>query len=77
MLFLVRRFVVEPLAFGQLGQAPRVLIRTYRGGVIVRPVPVYGFPEHVRVTVGTRAENERLVAALRTVRGEEGRGIAI
>ena len=28
---------------------------------------VYGFPEHVRVTVGTEAENARFVAALRAV----------
>ncbi len=32
-----------------------------RRGVIVRPVPVYGFPEHVRVTVGTAEENRRFV----------------
>jgi histidinol-phosphate aminotransferase len=33
----------------------------------VRPVGVYGFPEHVRVTVGTAAENERFIAALEQV----------
>jgi len=27
----------------------------------------YGFPEHVRITVGTAAENERLIDALRAV----------
>ena len=32
----------------------RVYDALLRHGVIVRPVPVYGFPEHVRVTVGTR-----------------------
>jgi histidinol-phosphate aminotransferase len=61
----------------RVGNAAKLYDQLLRLGVIVRPVPVYGFPEHVRVTVGTRAENERLVAALRTVRGEEGRGIAI
>jgi histidinol-phosphate/aromatic aminotransferase/cobyric acid decarboxylase-like protein len=30
---------------------------------------MYGFPEHVRVTVGTPAENERLVAALAAALG--------
>jgi histidinol-phosphate aminotransferase len=35
-------------------------------GVIVRPVKVYGLPEWVRVTVGTPAQNERLLAELAT-----------
>jgi len=40
-----------------------------REGVIVRPMGGFGHPEHVRITVGTREENERLLAALRKVRG--------
>jgi histidinol-phosphate aminotransferase len=60
----------------RVGNAARLYDQLLRQGVIVRPVPVYGFPEHVRVTVGTPAENERLVAALRRLR-EEGRGIAV
>jgi histidinol-phosphate aminotransferase len=39
-----------------------------REGVIVRPMGGFGLPEHVRITVGTREENERLVAVLRKVR---------
>jgi histidinol-phosphate aminotransferase len=35
-----------------------------RRGVIVRPVANYGFPDHLRITVGTAAENERCLAAL-------------
>ncbi|HSG90583.1 MAG TPA: histidinol-phosphate transaminase [Pseudomonadales bacterium] len=35
-----------------------------REGVIVRPVAGYGLPEHLRVTVGLPAENERFLAAL-------------
>jgi histidinol-phosphate aminotransferase len=35
-----------------------------RRGVIVRPVGGYGLPEHLRVTIGTAAENERFLAAL-------------
>lgn len=35
-----------------------------RKGVIVRPMQAYGFPEYIRITVGTAAENERFVAAL-------------
>jgi histidinol-phosphate aminotransferase len=41
--------------------------RLLREGVIVRPMAGFGLPEHVRITIGTRAENERLVAALRSV----------
>lgn len=36
-------------------------------GVIVRPVANYGMPTHLRVTVGTRDENDRFLAALDTV----------
>jgi histidinol-phosphate aminotransferase len=36
-----------------------------REGVIVRPLPGTGLEEHVRVTIGTPEENERLVKAMR------------
>ncbi len=36
-------------------------------GVIVRPVAGYGLKEHLRFTVGTMAENKRLVASLEEV----------
>ena len=36
-----------------------------RKGVIVRPMLGYGLPHHLRITVGTAPENERLVAAVR------------
>jgi histidinol-phosphate aminotransferase len=35
-----------------------------RRGVITRPVPGYGFPNALRISVGLRAHNERLVKAL-------------
>ncbi len=38
-----------------------------RKGVIVRPVASYGMPNHLRVTVGLPAENERFLVALRAV----------
>jgi len=38
-----------------------------RKGVIVRPVANYGMPRHLRVTVGTREENDRFLQALREV----------
>jgi histidinol-phosphate aminotransferase len=62
----------------RVGNAARLYDALLRLGVIVRPVPVYGFPEHVRVTVGTPAENARLIAALTKLKGEEeGRGVAL
>ena len=33
-------------------------------GVIVRSMKAYGFPEFIRITVGTEAENKRFIAAL-------------
>jgi histidinol-phosphate aminotransferase len=38
-----------------------------RHGVIVRPVGGYGFPTHLRITIGTAEENEKCVAALKAV----------
>ncbi|HTE40688.1 MAG TPA: histidinol-phosphate transaminase [Steroidobacteraceae bacterium] len=35
-----------------------------RAGIIVRPVANYGLPNHLRITIGTREQNERLLAAL-------------
>jgi histidinol-phosphate aminotransferase len=35
-----------------------------RQGVIVRPVGGYGLPTHLRITIGTEAENARMLAAL-------------
>jgi histidinol-phosphate aminotransferase len=51
----------------RVGEAAPVYQALLRRGVIVRPMDVYGFPAHVRVTVGTRAENERFVDALGAV----------
>jgi histidinol-phosphate aminotransferase len=42
-------------------------IRLLQEGVIVRPVKLYGFPTSLRVTVGTHAENEQFLEALRRV----------
>ncbi|MGD9953859.1 MAG: aminotransferase class I/II-fold pyridoxal phosphate-dependent enzyme, partial [Burkholderiales bacterium] len=49
----------------RVGKAQDVYKRLLRRGVIVRPVGGgYELPEHLRVTVGTEAENERFLAAL-------------
>ncbi len=41
-----------------------------KSGVIVRPIAGYGMPDWLRVTIGTRAQNERFVAALDAVTGK-------
>ncbi len=38
--------------------------RLLREGVIVRPLGNYGLPNHLRITTGTAAQNERLLAAM-------------
>jgi histidinol-phosphate aminotransferase len=38
-----------------------------RRGVITRPVGNYGLPNHLRITVGTREQNQRLLLALEEV----------
>jgi histidinol-phosphate aminotransferase len=35
-----------------------------RRGVIIRPMGGFGMPDAIRVTIGTRAQNERLLAAM-------------
>ncbi len=48
----------------RVGKAPEVYKRLLRRSVIVRPVGGYELPEHLRVTVGTAAENEKFLSAL-------------
>jgi histidinol-phosphate aminotransferase len=50
-------------------QAGIVFDKLLRQGVIVRPVAGYEMPDHLRVTVGTAAENERFLDALTKVLG--------
>ncbi len=38
-----------------------------REGVIVRPIGGYGLPQHLRITVGTAAQNARCIKALQKV----------
>jgi histidinol-phosphate aminotransferase len=76
-------------AFERLGlawvpsSANFILVRVGRGvdvyeallhrGVIVRPMDGYGFPEHVRVSIGLPEENARCVEALEAVLAPERR----
>ncbi len=48
----------------RVGKAAEIFKRLLRRSVIVRPIAGYGLPEHLRVTVGTAAENEKFLAAL-------------
>jgi histidinol-phosphate aminotransferase len=49
----------------RVGRAGEVFKRLLKRGVIVRPVGgAYQLPEHLRVTIGTAAENERFLSAL-------------
>lgn len=52
----------------KVGDGARVFGALQQRGLIVRPVKPYGLPEWVRITVGTRVQNERLLAALAEVR---------
>jgi histidinol-phosphate aminotransferase len=45
-----------------------------RRGVIVRTGDVFGLPTHLRVTIGTAAQNERFLQALRAVLAEGADG---
>ncbi|NLY90379.1 MAG: histidinol-phosphate transaminase [Firmicutes bacterium] len=48
-----------------------------RKGVIVRSAEIFGLPRQIRVTIGTRQENERFLTALATVLEElKGGGLA-
>jgi histidinol-phosphate aminotransferase len=51
----------------QVGAGRAAFEALQREGVIVRPMDGYGMPEHVRVTIGTREENEKCLAALARV----------
>ena len=60
----VGNFVLVKVGDGQV-----LFYALQRVGVIVRPVGVYGLPEWVRITVGSAAQNERLLSALAEFRG--------
>ena len=51
----------------KVGDGPAVFDALQRLGVITRPVKGYGLPEWLRVTVGTKVQNERLLKSLAEV----------
>ncbi|MBS0633564.1 MAG: histidinol-phosphate transaminase [Verrucomicrobia bacterium] len=48
----------------KVGEGARVFAGMQQRGVIVRPMQGYGMPEWLRLTVGSHAQNERMLAAL-------------
>ncbi|MCS6771322.1 MAG: histidinol-phosphate transaminase [Kiritimatiellae bacterium] len=52
----------------KVGNGRRYFEALLRQRVIVRPVDGYGLPDYIRVSVGTRDENERFLDALAAVR---------
>ncbi len=52
-----------------VGQAGPVYEALLRVGVIVRPIAGYGMPDHLRITIGTAEQNERVLNALKKVLG--------
>jgi histidinol-phosphate aminotransferase len=76
MAYLEREFKRLKIAFvpsqanfilADVGDGPTVYERLLREGVIVRPMGGYGLPRHVRISVGLREENQKLIAALARV----------
>ncbi len=51
----------------EVGNGQESFNRLLKLGVIVRPMGGYGWPNHVRISVGLPAENRKLVAALEEV----------
>jgi histidinol-phosphate aminotransferase len=54
----------------KVGDGPAVFDALQWRGVITRPVKGYGLPEWLRVTVGTKEQNERLLISLGEVLGK-------
>lgn len=51
----------------KVGDGARVFGALQQRGLITRPVTPYGLPEWLRITVGTRAQNERLLRTIAEV----------
>ena len=49
----------------KVGQGSAVFSALQRRGLIVRPLAPYKLPEWIRITVGTKAQNEKILQALK------------
>ncbi|MBI2178278.1 MAG: histidinol-phosphate transaminase [Candidatus Tectomicrobia bacterium] len=54
----------------EVGDAKGVYEALLREGVIVRPVAGYGFPRHLRISIGTPEENRRVVEVMAEITGK-------
>jgi histidinol-phosphate aminotransferase len=54
----------------EVGDGHSIYNSLLRCGVIVRPMNGYGYPRHVRISVGLPEENRRLIAALSAAMGK-------
>jgi len=54
--------------FINLGLDSRVVFqRVLERGIIVRPGDIWGLPHFIRLTIGTREQNQRVIGALRDI----------
>jgi histidinol-phosphate aminotransferase len=60
---------VANFLLAKVGEGARVFDALQRRGMIVRPLQPYKMPEWIRITVGTREQNERLLVELKAVLG--------
>ncbi|MCZ6675224.1 MAG: histidinol-phosphate transaminase [Verrucomicrobia bacterium] len=53
----------------QVGDGARVFQSLQEVGVIVRPMAPYGFPDYLRISIGTGSQNLRMIEALQNALG--------
>ena len=53
----------------KVGNGMKVFSELQQRGIIARPVNPYGLPEWLRITIGTRTQNERVLVALTEILG--------
>ncbi len=54
----------------RVGNGRECFEKSLAQGVIMRPMDAYGLPEYIRITIGTKAENERCLVALKNALGK-------
>ncbi len=54
----------------EVGAGREKFVALQKEGVITRPMDGYGLPDHIRITIGTREENETCLRALARVLGK-------
>ncbi|MBM3838235.1 MAG: histidinol-phosphate transaminase [Verrucomicrobia bacterium] len=51
----------------RVGDGPRIFGELQKRGIITRPMAGYGLPEWIRISIGTPAENDRCLRALKEI----------